>query len=595
MRYRTSRIPGTGPLGPREVILSAYESADLRVGRDGYVRAGDGGAALDRELRAAGVVLRPVFHEREHAKLREHAGTCVPGSPCTAPDLSTYYRVVPSSQTHEMPDDATALNAQLRRHEAVAAAYVQPSMVLTVLPTTVTRVPELPDAEPSGPTPDFSGRQGYLEATSAGGIDARYAWSLMGGHGDGVRVVDVEQAWCLTHEDLGLAGDDLMGGIPPADGEARNHGSAVIGMLAGAHNRSGIMGICPAADVKAVSIFGPPGWTVAVAIRNVADRLSPGDVMLIEQMGPGPNRPRRPRADDQAGWIAVEWWPLWLDAIQYAVSRGVIVVEAAGNGSEDLDAPDYERGSPAFGRDWRNPLRRGGRDSGAIIVGAGAPPPGTHGEYGHGPDRSRMPFSNWGGRVDVQGWGREVTTCGGRGNGPDALFPIRDENRWYTDDFSGTSSATPMVAGALACVQGILQAAGRERLTPTQARDALRDTGAAQVSAPGRPASQNIGRRPDVRALVEWAFNNASPAGGAKPRPRRRVVKQQFLMTLEDGRLSVESVESVDGDLSKASAPDATQGAGWKGPSMKYETPGGNEVEVSWDELGGRILKALRD
>jgi hypothetical protein len=30
----------------------------------------------------------------------------------------------------------------------------------------------------------------------------------------------------------------------------------------------------------------------------------------------------------------------------------------------------------------------------------------------HGPDRSRLDFSNFGKAVDVQGWGREVTTCG---------------------------------------------------------------------------------------------------------------------------------------------------------------------------------------
>jgi hypothetical protein len=93
-------------------------------------------------------------------------------------------------------------------------------------------------------------------------------------------------------------------------------------------------------------------------------------------------------------------------------------------------------------------------------VGAGAPPPGTHGRD-HGPDRSRLDFSNHGSAVDAQGWGREVTTCGYgdlQGGG--------DEDRWYSDTFSGTSSASPVVVGTLACVQGILKARQQSPLTP---------------------------------------------------------------------------------------------------------------------------------
>ena len=44
----------------------------------------------------------------------------------------------------------------------------------------------------------------------------------------------------------------------------------------------------------------------------------------------------------QRGFIAIEWWPDDFAAIRYAVNRGIIVVEAAGNGSNDLDDPDYD-------------------------------------------------------------------------------------------------------------------------------------------------------------------------------------------------------------------------------------------------------------
>ena len=148
----------------------------------------------------------------------------------------------------------------------------------------------------------------------------------------------------------------------------------------------------------------------AAAIRQAANALTAGDIILIELHLPGPRNNFQNR-DDQMGYIAVEWWPDDFEAISYAIGRGVIVVEAAGNGAEDLDDALYNTPAPGFPPGWANPFNRAARDSGAIVVGAGAPPPGTHGQD-HGPDRSRLAFSNYGSVVDVQGWGREVTTSG---------------------------------------------------------------------------------------------------------------------------------------------------------------------------------------
>jgi hypothetical protein len=174
----------------------------------------------------------------------------------------------------------------------------------------------------------------------------------------------------------------------------------------------------------------------------------------------------------------------------------VIVVEAAGNGAQNLDDPIYNTPAPGFPAGWTNPFNRANRDSGAIIVGAGAPPPGTHGRN-HGPDRSRLDFSNFGASLDVQGWGREVTTCG-YGD----LQGGANEDLWYTDQFSGTSSASPIIVGTLGSLQGIVRARGAPVLTPARARQLLRTTGSTQQDAPGRPRTQRIGNRPNLRALV---------------------------------------------------------------------------------------------
>jgi subtilisin family serine protease len=145
-------------------------------------------------------------------------------------------------------------------------------------------------------------------------------------------------------------------------------------------------------------------------------------------------------------------------------------------------------------------------DSGAILVGAGAPPPGMHGVDQWGSDRSRLAFSNYGSALDAQGWGREVTTTGyGTKQGG------TNENLWYTDGFAGTSSAAPIVAGALACLQGALRQAAAPLLTPATARQILRTTGSPQQDAPDRPATQRIGNRPNASQMLRQLLPAAAP------------------------------------------------------------------------------------
>src|SRR5690606_6510875 len=131
-------------------------------------------------------------------------------------------------------------------------------------------------------------------------------------------------------------------------------------------------------------------------------------------------------------FLPMEYWDDNFDAIQAATRRGVIVIEAAGNGGENLDRPAYG-----------GKLERGARDSGAIMIGAGGPPRAGF------RDRERLDFSNYGSRVDVQGWGRMVATL----DYGDLQACDDDGERHYTNLFSGTSSASPIVAGAAILVQ----------------------------------------------------------------------------------------------------------------------------------------------
>ncbi|MFC6010282.1 S8 family serine peptidase [Nocardia lasii] len=426
------------------------------------------------ELLPATAHLVPVFgpDNRLAARLADTAQESVAG------EYLSYYSV------HGDVGDLGDLADRLRAEDTVVSAYVKPAAEPPLAPlaenTVVAQAPSV--------TPDFRSRQAYLGA-APNGIDALWAHGRPGGLGTGVRVIDVEGAWQFTHEDLRENQGGVIGGIASEDVGWRNHGTAVAGEISGDLNAFGITGIVPDAHIRAISIFGIGS---AAAIRSAADALHPGDIVLIELHRPGPRFDFR-ATPDQRGYIAVEWWPDDLAAIRYAVSRGIIVVEAAGNGAENLDDAVYDARPGDFPATWVNPFRSA--ESGAVVVGAGAPPPGLHGRD-HGPARSRLGFSNYGARLDAQGWGREVTTTGygDLQGGP-------DEDLWYTDEFSGTSSASPIVVGAIAAYQGI-RADGPGRATPEQVRNLLRGTGSAQTAAPGRPATQRIGTLPDLRAMI---------------------------------------------------------------------------------------------
>jgi hypothetical protein len=354
--------------------------------------------------------------------------------------------------------------------------------------------------EPPPQTPDFTDRQEYLDA-APGGIDARYAWTVPGGTGVGVQIIDMEGAWQFTHEDLLQNQGGVAGGTPKDELVWRNQGTNTIGVISADHNGLGVSGICPDARVQGVS-FGGQGFGAARAIRHAADLLSPGDILLVEVQRRGPqDRP-----------IPLEWWENEFQAIRYAVDKGVIVVEVAGDGSADLDDPIYETPNDGFPSGWKNPFNRANRDSGAIVVGAGAPPSGKY-----GPDRSRLHHatsgSNWGSMVDAQGWGRQVATTGGHAYEPGDLQGGDNEDQWYTSSFYGTHSAAAMVAGALGCVQGVLRGHGRAPLTPARAREELRASGSPQQDAPDGPVSQRIGNRPDLRQLIPRVLETMSPTG----------------------------------------------------------------------------------
>ena len=484
---------------PRELVVIAKPDVGLRVTDEGLKSLNDASlASLDELLVGESILLEPLFGLSE--ELLDRRSRSAFGDEAT---LSQFYRVTASDERLE------SLVEQFRNDPAVITAFIKPGAELALM---TSESAPAPPVQPALLTRDLSGEQRYL-GDAPEGTNAIAAWNYPGGGGAGIRIIDIEGAWRFTHEDLTENSGGVAGGTETSSRHWRNHGTAVLGILSGDRNQVtnfGIIGICPDANVRGVSLFGQPASHLPfhagtpAAIRQAADLLRKGDILVIEVQLPGPEVGFQVNSE-QRGYIPVEWWPDALAAIQYAVSKDVIVIEAAGNGGSNLDDHIFDQNPlPPFGPfppGWQNPFREGNPSSGAILVGAGAPWRNLNGGR-WGPDRSRLAFSNYGTRLDAQGWGYEVTTCG-FGN----LQAGVDEDRWYTPDFGGTSSAAPMVAGALACVQGALLAANRPLLTPSEARQLLRETGSPQVDAdPGenRPATQKIGSLPNILEMLTY-------------------------------------------------------------------------------------------
>ncbi|GAB4556052.1 MAG: hypothetical protein Tsb0013_18850 [Phycisphaerales bacterium] len=280
--------------------------------------------------------------------------------------------------------------------------------------------------------------------------------------GAGVKIADVEYGANGDHEDLcGIVFEP--GQTIPSwvyDNGWDSHGTAVMGILLATDNAYGVTGLAPDAD----GYFHPEwsnqqGSRRASAITSAAGAVGPGGIIVLEMQTIVYGNDYGPAELTSSVWSAVK----------NAVDAGRVVIAAAGNGDQNLDGAAY---APYMARG----------DSGAIIVGAGEP--------GGSPDK--LYYSTYGSRVNVQGWGWQVASTGYGGL---ATFG-GDKNQRYTATFSGTSSATPCVAGVAAIVQGYAQATYGESLTSQQMRQLLIDSGIPQGSG------GNIGPRPDAVAAL---------------------------------------------------------------------------------------------
>ncbi|PEV41845.1 S8 family peptidase [Bacillus thuringiensis] len=311
-------------------------------------------------------------------------------------------------------------------------------------------------------------RQGYLEPAPLG-INAPYAWSIKGGDGKGTAFVDMEYGWLFSHEDLVNQKIELISGQNKS--EHHDHGTSVLGIVSAEDNNIGGIGIAPKAKVKVVSQIRDNGnYNTADAILSAVNNMQAGDILLLEAQATYDGY-------GDKNYFPVEVKPDIFDAIRMGTNKGIIIIEAGANGGNDLDQFRDRNGKQVLNRNSPD-----FKDSGAIMVGAAS---------------ARVPhkrsyFSNYGSRVDVYGWGNAVDTTDAK--------PSEFITNLYTSSFAGTSSASPIIAGAAASIQGIAKNNQGRVYTPRQLRDILSDSSTGTKS--NDPTSDKIGVLPDLKAIL---------------------------------------------------------------------------------------------
>ncbi|MGR5462045.1 S8 family serine peptidase [Photobacterium damselae] len=288
-------------------------------------------------------------------------------------------------------------------------------------------------------TPNYEDKQYYLKSSEdkkfkyfLGGIDAYYAWDFPGGDGAGITIVQKEiDQWNEDHEDLPPSIYQFSGS------KKGEHGTAAMGIMGGLRNGFGITGIAYNAS------FARAGSTSS-NFPEIMDKLKSGDVIQIGiQVNRGPIA-----GCTSSCYQPMESSDVWFNFIKELTDKGVHVIQAAGNGSLDLDHPDFE-----------GKFNRSIRDSGSNLVGAVCANNGK-----------TAGFSNYGSRIDSSSWGCwDVVTTGYSGLSA-------EHNANYTSSFSGTSSANPIVAGATAVLSGIAKH-NNINLPPKKLRNLMTETG----------------------------------------------------------------------------------------------------------------------
>jgi thermitase len=260
---------------------------------------------------------------------------------------------------------------------------------------------------------------------------------------------------------------DRLDADPDPTDPGVGHGSHVTGIVA-ARGRRMLEGVAPGCRVLPVRVLGALRQGDRVVGAGLVDNINAGIRYAVEQGADVINMSLGIR--HEGGGLP------HVDVIRTALAEGVSVVAAAGN-------------------DGTSTLYYPGALPGVIAVGA----IDEDGEVAH--------YSTWGDQVDLVAPGTEIYSS------------------WLAGGYgfaTGTSQATPFVAGALALCQSLAKASGM-RLSPQQLAEILSAT-SDRAGPRFKERRSGFGRLnlPDALALTQFRCDNPRPT-----RAERRVARRQ--------------------------------------------------------------------
>lgn len=353
------------------------------------------------------------------------------------------------------------------------------------------------------------------------GLGAEALWldlQLAGATGELQDFVDIERGWDLGHEDLLKPGglpnvtlNDTLGVGNSADPIDVQHGTSVLGIVCASHNNVGRVGFAPYLHSATVIPYRddvPSSLATLDAIALQLDKVeasgvgaAPGQgistVILIEAQAKvwDPTK-KQPFLCN----FPVEVYPDAFDAIRFAFELGITVIEPAGNGALGakpnqplaVNLGSYAKSGNKWGKlerernptnDTGFPQRQG--DSGAIMVAAAK---ARNKALVVIPVWTKTEHSNYGKRINCFASGEQVSTL-------DSWAGSK-----YRDDFSGTSSASAIIAGAALCLQGVYRENKGVPMDPQDVRTALSDETCGTKN--NDVAMYKIGVMPDLPKVV---------------------------------------------------------------------------------------------
>ncbi|MFF3290077.1 type VII secretion-associated serine protease mycosin [Streptomyces sp. NPDC003023] len=291
---------------------------------------------------------------------------------------------------------------------------------------------------------------------SLGAMHTDEAWQTT--KGEGITVAVLDTGVDDQHPDLAgsvLPGKDFIGfGAERGDRAWARHGTAMAGIIAahghGPGGDSGVLGIAPDAKILPVRVIleggdkardkarKSRGTALAQGIRWAADQ---GADVINLSLGDD-SESAHPEAGEDA-------------AVQYALSKGSVVVASAGNGGEKGDRVSYPAAYPG------------------VIAVTAVDRWGTHASF------------------STRRWYATVSA-------PGVNIVIADPDRRYYEGW-GTSAAAAFVSGAVALVR-----AAHPDLTPAQIKKLLIDT-ARDAPKGGRDDAKGYGMVDPAAAIAEGA------------------------------------------------------------------------------------------